>query len=112
MILLDVKVNGCAVVMLLDTGANVTLFRKADAYEQRVFSSTWIMQVKEPPFPVTRLTRTLPYNTSVGLSQVVAYMRTILAFPLLMQSGTTKACPFDGTWIIDSDHARGALGEA
>lgn len=25
-----------------------------------------------------------------------------MAFLLLMQSGTTKPCPFDGTWIIDS----------
>jgi hypothetical protein len=29
-------------------------------------------------------------------------MRTIVAFLLLIQSGSTKPSPFDGTWIIDS----------
>lgn len=35
-------------------------------------------------------------------SLLVEMHGTVLAFLILMQSGSTKSCPFEGTWIIDS----------
>lgn len=34
------------------------------------------------------------------------FVRTLLVFLLLIQSDSTKPCPFDGTWIIDSASTR------